>query len=176
MNVKLKGTPGIYLVGFMGSGKSTIGRLLAHRMGWSFFDTDDEIEAAEKTSIAAIFDSRGEAEFRRIEAQILREHARWIERGRAAVVALGGGAFAEPENRRVVEDHGVTVWLDCPLRVVERRVAHASHRPLARDPKTLAALYEVRRESYALADIHVPITGDDPAVAVEAILGHPLLK
>jgi len=97
-------------------------------------------------------------------------------RRRAAVVALGGGAFAEPENRRVVEDHGVTVWLDCPLRVVERRVAHASHRPLARDPKTLAALYEVRRESYALADIHVPITGDDPAVAVEAILGHPLLK
>jgi len=55
-------------------------------------------------------------------------------------------------------------------------VAHASHHPLARDPKTLAALYEVRRESYALADIHVPITGDDPAVAVEAILGHPLLK
>ncbi|MDE3160219.1 MAG: shikimate kinase, partial [Acidobacteriota bacterium] len=84
--------------------------------------------------------------------------------------------FAEPGNRRVVEDHGVTVWLDCPLRVVERRLAHASHRPLARDPKTLAALYEVRRESYALADIHVPITDDDPAVAVEAILGHPLLK
>jgi shikimate kinase len=176
MNVKLKGTPGIYLVGFMGSGKSTIGRLLAHRMGWSFFDTDDEIEAAEKTSIAALFDSRGEAEFRRLEAGILREHARWIERGRAAVVALGGGAFAEPENRRVLEDHGVTVWLDCPLWVVEQRVAQASHRPLGRDPKTLAALYDLRRESYALADIHVPITGDDPAVAVEAILRHPLLK
>ncbi len=176
MNVKLKGTPGIYLVGFMGSGKSTIGRLLAHRMGWSFFDTDNEIEAAEKTSIAAIFDTRGEAEFRRIEAEILREHTRWIERGRAAVVALGGGAFAQPENRRLLEDHGVSVWLDCPLSLVQRRVACASHRPLARDPEKFVALYESRRESYALADIHVPITGDDPSVAVEAILAHPLLK
>ena len=101
MNVKLKGTPGIYLVGFMGSGKSTIGRLLAHRMGWSFFDTDDEIEAAEKTSIAAIFDSRGEAEFRRIEAEIVREHARWIERGRAAVVISTTGAPGSlPRPRR----------------------------------------------------------------------------
>ena len=174
MNVKLKGTPGIYLVGFMGSGKSTIGRLLAHRMGWSFFDTDDEIEAAEKTSIAAIFDSRGEAECRRIEAEIVREHARWIERGRAAVVALGGGAFAEPGNRRVVEDHGVTVWLDCPLRVVERRLAHASHRPLARDPIRMKSLFEQRRADYARADYRIETGEDDPAAIASRILALPL--
>jgi len=59
MNLKLKRTPGIYLVGFMGSGKSTIGRLLAHRLGWSFFDTDQEIEASEGTTIAEIFEGRG---------------------------------------------------------------------------------------------------------------------
>jgi shikimate kinase len=176
MNIKLKVTPGIYLVGFMGSGKSTVGRLLAHQLGWSFFDTDDEIEAAEKTSIAEIFDSRGEPEFRRLETEVLRQHAHWIERGRAAVLALGGGAFAQQENRRLVEDHGVTAWLDCPWDTVLRRVSAASHRPLARDPEKLAQLYQTRRESYALADIHIAIQSDDPAEAVEAILCHPLLK
>lgn len=176
MNIKLKGTPGIYLVGFMGSGKSTIGRLLAHRLGWSYFDTDDEIESAEKTSISEIFETRGEAEFRRIETEIVRQHALWIEHGRPAVLALGGGVFAQVENRRILEDHGITVWLDCPYDIIARRCGQASHRPLARDPEKLAALYESRREFYALADIHIPIHGDDPAEAVEAILHHPLLK
>ncbi|MBZ5577391.1 MAG: shikimate kinase [Acidobacteriia bacterium] len=176
MNLKLKGTPGIYLVGFMASGKSTIGRLLAHRLGWSFFDADDEIEAAEKVSIREIFEKRGEAEFRRIETEIVRQHAHWVERGRPAVLALGGGAFVQPENRRILGDRGVSVWLDCPFAIVERRVAQATHRPLARDTESLAALYEARREAYALADIYVPIVGDDPAPAVDAILHHALLK
>jgi len=176
MNLKLKGTPGIYLVGFMASGKSTIGRLLAHRLGWSFFDTDDEIEAAEKITITEIFDSRGEAEFRRIESEILRQHTRWVEHGRPAVLALGGGAFVHPGNRRLLQDHGITVWLDCPFDMVSRRVGQASHRPLARDLENLAVLYETRRDAYALADVHVSIHGDDPAEAVNAILGHPYLK
>ena len=89
MNLRLKQTPGIYLLGFMASGKSTVGRHLAHRLGWSFFDLDDEIEAAEQTTIAQIFDTRGEAEFRRIESEMLAQHVRSIEHGRAAVVALG---------------------------------------------------------------------------------------
>jgi shikimate kinase len=176
MNLKLKGTPGIYLVGFMASGKSTIGRMLAHRLGWSFFDTDDEIEAAEKTSITEIFDARGEAEFRRIETDILRQHTRWVEHGRPAVLALGGGTFTQPENRLLLQDHGLTVWLDCSFDMVSRRVSAASHRPLARDPEKLAKLFDVRREDYALADIHVPIAGDNPAEAVEAILSHPFLR
>jgi shikimate kinase len=176
MNIKLKGTPGIYLVGFMGSGKSTIGRLLAHRLGWSFFDTDDEIESAEKTSISKIFETRGEPEFRRIETGVVRQHALWIAGGRPAVLALGGGVFAQPENRRILEDRGITVWLDCPFEIIARRCSQASHRPLARDPEKLAALYESRRESYALADIHITIHGDDPAEAVDAILRHSLLK
>ncbi len=176
MNIKLKGTPGVYLVGFMASGKTTVGRLLARRLGWSFFDTDEEIESAEKTSISEIFERRGESEFRRIETEIVNRHALSIERGRPAVLALGGGAFAQPENRRIIEDRGVSVWLDCPFDIVSRRTAQASHRPLARDPKKLAALYESRRESYALADIHVTIQSDDPAEAVEAILTHPFLQ
>jgi shikimate kinase len=176
MNLKLKRTPGLYLVGFMGSGKSTVGRALAHRMGWSFFDIDDEIEAAEKLTIAELFDTRGEAEFRRIESTILQQHVKWIERGRPAVLALGGGAFIEPSNRELVSRNGFAIWLDCSLETVQRRVAHASHRPLARDPEKFTALYHARRDTYAAAEIHVAIESDDPAVTVEAIFNHPLFR
>ena len=175
MNLKLKCTPGIYVVGFMASGKSTVGRLLAQRLGWSFVDTDEEIEAAEGTAIAEIFETRGEAEFRRIETAIIHRHVRRIGQGSPAVVALGGGAFAEPANRVLLQNNGITVWLDCPFEVVERRVALASHRPLARDPSQFAALYHARREAYALAHVRVPIESDDPASVVETILTHPLI-
>ena len=127
-------------------------------------------------AIAEIFDTRGEPEFRRIEAEIIRQHVGWIERGRPAVLALGGGAFAEPANRELLAGNGIAIWLDCPFETVQRRVAQASHRPLARDPEKFAALYHSRREAYALADIHIAIESDDPAVAVDAILAHPLFK
>jgi shikimate kinase len=176
MNLRLKKTPGIYVVGFMASGKSTIGRALAHRLGWSFFDSDDEIEAAEKTTIAEIFSVRGEEEFRRIEAEVIRQHVRWIERGRPAVLALGGGAFAEPANRELLLGNGVAIWLDCPFETVQRRVAPTSHRPLARDPEKFAELYRSRRDAYSLADVSVSIESDDPAVVVDAILTHPIFR
>ena len=160
----------------MASGKSTIARHLAGELGWSFFDIDEEIERAEKTTIASIFDSRGEAEFRRIEAAAIAQNVRWIERGHPAVVALGGGAFAEARNRELLLDHGLAVWLDCPLEKVKQRVAQASHRPLARDPETFEALYHARRECYALADVHITVESDDPAVTVQSVLSHPLLK
>ena len=176
MNLKLKSTPGIYLVGFMGSGKSTIGRMLAHRLGWSFFDMDHEIEAAEGATIREIFESRGEPEFRRIEGAILYRHVSWIEQGRPSVLALGGGAFAAEENRVLLEDHGITIWLDCPFEIVERRAAGTAHRPLSADPVRFAGLYRERVETYRLADIHIPIAGDDPEPVVEMILMHPLLK
>ena len=176
MILKLKRTPGIYLVGFMGSGKSTIGRLLADRMGWHFVDLDAEIEATQGTSIAEIFETRGEAEFRRIEREKMRALVRAIESGRPTVLALGGGAIVQPENYALVENNGITVWLDCPFETVRRRVEQASHRPLARDPASFAQLYETRRESYARADYRIAIESDDPAVAVEAVLRLPLFK
>ena len=122
---------------------------MPQELGWSFFDIDDEIEGAEKTSIASIFDTRGEEEFRRIEAQIIAQHVHWIERGRPAVLALGGGAFAQAANRELLLENGMAIWLDCPLDVVKHRVAQASHRPLARDPEKFEALYHARRENYA---------------------------
>ena len=176
MNLRLKRTPGLYVVGFMASGKSTVGRHLADRLGWSFFDTDEEIEKAEKTSISSIFDTRGEAEFRRIESLVIAQHVRWIERGRPAVLALGGGAFMEPANRDMLQQHGLAIWLNCPLEVVTERVSRASHRPLARDLEKFTALYHARRQCYALADVHIAIESDDPAVTVKTILAHPLLQ
>jgi len=176
MNIKLKRTPGIYLVGFMGSGKSTVGRSLAHRLGWSFFDIDAEIERAEGVPVAEIFSARGEPEFRRIEEETVGQHVRWVERGRPAVVALGGGAFAIPAIRQLVRDHGVTVWLDCPFETVARRVALDPSRPLARDPEQFQELYLARREFYSLADVHMPVAEDDAATVVEALLAHPMLR
>ena len=176
MNLTLKRTPGIYVVGFMGAGKSTVGRHLAHRLGWSFFDTDAEIEAAEKAAIADLFAGRGEPEFRRIETAVIGQHVRWIERGRPAVLALGGGAFSQAGNRLLLENNGITVWLDCPYEIVRHRVAQATHRPLARDPEAFAALYQARREHYRLAEVHIPISSDDPEITVAAILAHPLIK
>jgi shikimate kinase len=176
MNPKLKRTPGIYLVGFMGSGKSTVGSLLADRLGWTFIDIDREIEAEQQIAITGIFSARGEAEFRRIEAAAILARVRAIERGCPAVVALGGGAFAQPGNRTLLENNGITIWLDCPFEIVQRRVAAETHRPLARDPEQFAQLYAGRREAYALADYRIPIDNDDPAGPVDAILALPLFR
>lgn len=176
MILKLKRTPGIYLVGFMGSGKSTVGRLLADRIGWHFVDLDADIEAAQKTSILDIFETRGEAEFRRIERETMRARVRAIECGRPTVIALGGGAIVQAENYALIENNGITIWLDCPFETIQRRVAPASHRPLARDPVSFAKLYEARRDSYARADYRIPIESDDPADTLQAVLKLPLFK
>jgi shikimate kinase len=111
-----------------------------------------------------------------LEHQKIRHHVRAIERGRPAVLALGGGAIVPPENYALLENNGIIIWLDCPFEIVRRRVEPASHRPLARDPVSFAQLYETRRESYARADYCIPIESDDPAVAVEAALRLPLFK
>ena len=176
MILKLKNTPAFYLIGFMAAGKTTIGRLLADRLGWHFVDLDDEIERVAQMSIAQIFETRGESEFRRLEHEALRKRVRAVERGRPTVIALGGGAFVQPENLALLEDNGVSIWLDCPLDVVERRVAGATHRPLARDAENMASLYQERRAAYARADYRVPIESDDPAVAVEAVMRLPLFR
>ena len=174
MITRLKRSPGIYVVGFMAAGKTTIGRLLADRLGWNFADLDEDIEAAERCAIAEIFAGRGEAEFRRIETEALRARVRTIERGTPTVLAMGGGAFAHPGNFELVENNGVTVWLDCPLEVVKRRVAQAEHRPLAKDPERFERLYEERRQAYGRADFRIAVESDDPAQAVEAVLVLPI--
>jgi shikimate kinase len=174
MILKLKRTPGIYLAGFMGSGKSTVGRALAEELGWNFVDLDQEIERREGVTIAAIFDQRGEPAFRRIESEALHHCVRSVQRGRPHVISLGGGAFLSDENFELVANHGITLWLDCPLPIIERRVAAAEHRPLARDPERLRELFALRQPGYARAEYRIPIEDDDAGAAVARILALPL--
>ncbi len=174
MILKLKRTPGIYLVGFMASGKSTIGKLLAYELGWSFVDLDADIEAAQGRGIADIFDKDGEEEFRRIETQAIQKRVRTIQTGRPMVVALGGGAFSVQENFDLLQENGVTVWLDCPLALVRARLGGTIDRPLARDASRFEHLYFARRAAYQRADYRIEISGDDPAPVVSAILRLPI--
>ena len=174
MILKLKRTPGIYLVGFMASGKTTIGRHLADEIGWRFVDLDGEIEAEQGISISSIFDTHGEEAFRKIESAAIRKHVVDVEKGNPTVMALGGGAFVEPDNIELLQEHGITLWLDCPFAIVTARVSHAAHRPLARDPEKFQQLYRDRRASYARSDYRIEVSGDDPAVAVATILKLPI--
>lgn len=162
--------PAIFLVGFMGSGKSTIGLLLAKRLAWTFRDLDAIIEAEQGLTIANIFDTRGEAGFRAIEGAAL---AAQVEapalKGANFVLALGGGAFAQPANRALLAGHA-TVWLDCPFERVRARVGTDPQRPLARDPAKFERLFTERSAAYAKARHRVEVLSDDPGPAVEAIL------
>lgn len=169
MNQKLRRAPVIYLAGFMGSGKTTIGKSLAEELGWSFADIDDDIEETAGMAIPRIFEEKGEAEFRAMESKALSARIRQAMTGRPMVLALGGGAFVQPENAARMRDQGVSIWLDCPFEKIRERVAKADHRPLARDPEAFAKLFEQRREEYSKADFRIGITSDDPMVAVRAI-------
>lgn len=173
MNLKLKRTPGIYLVGFMGAGKSTIGRRLAQELGWTFADLDDDIESAEGRVISDIFEQDGEAAFRAIESAALARRLQRIQAGTPTVLALGGGAFAREVNRELLRENGFSIWLDCPLETLWDRVSLAAHRPLARDRQRFSELYRTRRETYARADFRVDACNDNPAVAVAGILELP---
>ena len=174
MLLKLKRTPGIYLVGFMAAGKSTVGRLLADELGWFFSDLDEEIEAAQGAKIADIFDSRGEQEFRKVEYEAIRQRVLEVERGKPMVIALGGGTFAQEKNRDLLNERGVTIWLDCSLERARSRLDGAIDRPLARDPEKFKELYESRRAAYSQADYCVAVETDDPADVVAAILKLPI--
>jgi len=176
MHLKLKGSPIICLVGFMGCGKSTVGRLLAGRLGWTFVDLDEEIERKAGRPIAQIFDENGEPHFRTLEEEALREQCSLATQGKARVVALGGGAFANSANRQRLDLGGVSIWLECPVETLWPRVQGLAHRPLARDRGRFEDLYRQRLESYRLADFIVPAGAGEPEEIVEAILKLPLLR
>lgn len=176
MILKLKRTPGIFLVGFMGSGKSTVGRALADELGWSFFDLDDEIEAGAGAKIGEIFDTHGEHLFREMESTALATRVRAVQTGQPQVVALGGGALLRDENLEMVSNNGVVVWLDAPFDLIEKRVAAESHRPLARDLGQLRELFETRRPRYAQAHYRIDAPEEDVMTTVQKILALPLFR
>jgi shikimate kinase len=176
MNLKLKRTPGIYLIGFMASGKSTIGRMLADEIGWRFADVDDDIEAQQRKTISEIFATAGEEAFRRIESEAIAKRVHSIRCGAPTVLALGGGAFTRQENVDLLTENGITVWIDTALSVVRHRVAGCEHRPLAKDPKKFEQLYHARREFYAKAEFRVELNEDNSRKALAALLKLPLFE
>lgn len=169
----------IALVGMMGSGKTAVGRALAHALRMPFLDSDHEIEMAANATIAEVFARDGEPFFRDREAEVI---ARLLA-GPPVVLSTGGGAWLQPRNRAQIGTHGVSVWLDADLDLLWDRVRHKTTRPLLRTPDprgTLAALHAERAPAYALADIAVKAEPDlsVPAMAdkvVRALAAHPAL-
>jgi shikimate kinase len=149
---------------------------LADQLGWSFFDLDQEIEKLAGESVSEIFDRRGEAAFRSLETEALKKRVQNVRTGRPQVIALGGGAFTVQDNFELAANHGVTVWLDTPLEVIERRISAETHRPLARDPIRLKALYADRREAYERADYRVETQDHETGHVVSRILALPLFN
>jgi len=174
MILKLKRTPGLYLVGFMASGKSTVGRALAEALGWPFVDLDVEIEREQQSTIQEIFLERGEAVFRMLENKALRRRVSHIEAGHPCVLALGGGAFVQAGNWELIRENGITVWLDCSIETVRDRLAVDDTRPLAADRSALSKLLEDRRPLYARADFRVEVDCADISQIVENILRLPI--
>ena len=160
----------IALVGLMGVGKSTVGRRLAQRLGLSFVDGDDAIEAAARMTVSDIFAQLGEAEFRAGEARVMR---RLLE-GPPIVLATGGGAVLNPDTRALMKEHATSVWLRADLKVVASRVQRRDTRPLLRgkDPLTaLKAMAEVRYPVYGeVADLVVDVGAGAHAQAVDGIV------
>ncbi|GFN23287.1 shikimate kinase [Thermanaeromonas sp. C210] len=158
----------IVLIGFMASGKTTVGRLLAGKLGWNFFDTDTEVEKKASCSIAELFAREGEAYFRELEKEVI---ARLME-GTRAVVSTGGGAVLAPENVERLRRGNKVIWLKVDEATVWRRVAGSAGRPLVRgrSREEVAALLKKREPYYSFADLKIDTAAKGPEEIVEEIM------
>lgn len=141
----------LYLVGFMGAGKTTVASALGRRLGWRSEDVDERIEAREKRSVAAIFVDEGEGYFRQVERSVLSD----LLPLRNVIVATGGGTFADPGNRATILSDGAVAWLDLPLSRVIERIPPDGRRPLAADLVQMEELYLRRRQAYLEAHVRI---------------------
>jgi shikimate kinase len=159
----------VALVGLMGVGKSTVGRRLAHQVGATFVDADEEIVVAAGRPIADIFADRGEDEFRAGERRVIAR----ILQGPPAVLATGGGAFMNPLTRVLLRQRAVSVWLRADLDLLMARVSRRDDRPLLRvdDPRAvMAGLMETRYPVYAQADLVVDSRNGPHQHTVDALI------
>jgi shikimate kinase len=163
--------PALCLAGFMGSGKTTIGALLARQLAWRFVDLDDRIEEASGMRISEFFERHGEPAFRALEAAQLRSVlGRSAESRESLVLALGGGTYAQVGAPEFLRSQAIpVVWLDCPVETLLGRCMTMTGRPLFRDETSFRALHAQRLPSYQLADFRVDSSGD-PAFVVAEIL------
>lgn len=156
-----KPRPCVVLIGFMGAGKTTVGLALAEKLGWDFFDLDDVIEQRERKSVAEIFASFGEPAFREMENTALTALLQDRHAGSDLILALGGGAFVQKQNRDALNSAGaITVLLEAPLEELRRRCqAEQKARPLAQHDAKFKELFAARRADYALARFTVQTLG-----------------
>jgi shikimate kinase len=155
----------LYLVGFMGAGKTSVARALGRRMGWRVEDIDQRIEAREHQRVAEIFARQGEPYFRSVEREILCD----LLSQSHAIIATGGGTFVDPDNRATMLSDGAVAWLDVPLERVIERVPADGRRPLAADRVQMEQLYAHRRASYTQAHVRIDASRPVPEI-VERIL------
>jgi len=158
----------ITFVGFMAAGKSRIGRSVAERLGCPFIDTDEAVEASAGMTIASIFAKLGEAEFRRAERDAITQ----LVEGEAKVIAAGGGAVVDPDNRALLKARTLTIWLDPPFEVLRSRIRRSNARPMAsqRSDEELRQLWEERRPSYADAHLRIVTSDEDHRHVVDRIV------
>ena len=154
----------VYLTGFMGAGKTTVGRLLSRRLDWPFIDLDAEVESVAGCSVRDLFANRGEPAFRALEHQAL---AATLER-EDAVVAVGGGTLTFAANRELVNNRGLVVWLNPPFSVIQQRIGAQGKddRPLFRDEHQALALYQERLPTYRTADSTIDIGAEDEPLEI----------
>jgi shikimate kinase len=164
-------TDQIIIIGFMGTGKTTLARELASRLSCEVVDLDALIKNNEGRSPKQIIEQEGENKFREIETQTLNEV---LLEGTARIVALGGGAWTIPQNRKTIADYcAFTVWLDAPFELCWKRIeASQEERPLARSRELAEKLYRERRPAYELADVRIPVAENESVEAVAAKVIH----
>ena len=175
------GLPGnaVFLVGFMGAGKSSVGRVLGQRLNWIFEDLDDRIEAREGRTVAEIFRDSGESEFRRAEQAALQHLLRELRGGGARIIALGGGAYVQKENAALLRASSLpTVFLDAPVEELWQRCCTqasetGAERPLLRSMEEFRKLYEIRRRGYSKASLQIQ-TGNRSVETIVAQIAETL--
>ena len=170
-NTPLHAPTALSLVGFMGAGKTTVGKVLAGRLGWRFVDLDDLIQARERRTIPEIFQQSGEKAFRDLERQLLWE-AIGSSRTRGSVLSLGGGAFIDNTNQELLRENEIpAVFLDASAEELFRRCQQPGvDRPLFSDRDGFSALYERRRPAYLNAAFCVQTAGREIASIVDEII------
>lgn len=158
----------IYLIGFMGSGKTTVGRELAARIGAPFFDLDELIESAERMTVREMFERFGEPYFRKRERDLLRS-TKHLD---VAVIATGGGTFTFEDNIHFIQSEGLSIYLSAPYPLLRARVGtRAAERPLFRDDLSTHELYASRIRYYRMADVIIEVREEEtPVEIVERLL------
>lgn len=153
----------VYLCGFMGCGKSTVGKLLAKKLGRDFIDLDSFIEENEGMSIPEIFEQKGEDYFRRKETLALSQLPPSV-----GVVATGGGALLKPENAEIARAHGTVVFIDAPFKLCYERIKNDPHRPIAANSTKdeLLERFNMRRPLYLA---HSDITADGTGTPMQIV-------